>query len=307
MLKGEGRLRRVIAKKFSKNVKNCFVVKSLENCRYCEHAGDADNPVKDSYDVTLTAGVSECYECVTADHSQLNLFALFSVKSQDIKYCHHCHNCKYCFGCVGLRNANYCILNKQYTKEEYEELVPKIIKQMNDMPYLDKKGNKYSYGEYFPIELSYFGYNESSAMELLPLLKGEAIKEGYNWQDNTQRTTGKETLKPENIPESINDIEDSILDEILVCINCQRNYKIVKNELNFYKKMKIPIPRRCFNCRYAARMARRNPLKIWHRACMCDKENHEHKEKCEVEFETPYSPDRPEIVYCEKCYQAEVY
>jgi len=25
------------------------------------------------------------------------------------------------------------------------------------------------------------------------------------------------------------------------------------------------------------------------------------------EFETAYAPDRPEIVYCEKCYQQEVY
>ena len=29
-----------------------------------------------------------------------------------------------------LRNKSYCILNKQYTKEEYEELVPKIIEHM---------------------------------------------------------------------------------------------------------------------------------------------------------------------------------
>ncbi len=292
---------------FSKNVKNCFVVKNAENLRYSEFCGDSRSPTKDCYDVTLTGISSECYECVVGDHSQLNLFALFSVKSQDIKYCQHCHNCKYCFGCVGLRNANYCIFNKQYTKEEYEELLPKIIKQMKDTPYVDKKGRIYKYGEYFPIELSPFGYNESHAMEVVPLKKEEAESEGYNWQENIQRTTGKETLKPEDIPDSINEVKDSILDEILACINCHRNYKIVKNELIFYKKMGIPIPRRCFHCRHAVRLARRNPLKLWHRTCMCDKENHEHKGKCEIEFETSYAPDRPEIVYCEKCYQAEIY
>jgi hypothetical protein len=38
------------------------------------------------------------------------------------------------------------------------------------------------------------------------------------------------------------------------------------------------------------------------------KTNHFHGDKkCEVEFETSYAPDRPEIVYCEKCYQQEVY
>jgi len=41
---------------------------------------------------------------------------------------------------------------------------------------------------------------------------------------------------------------------------------------------------------------------------MCDRQDHAHKqEKCVVEFKTSYSPDRPEIVYCEKCYQQEIY
>jgi len=106
--------------------------------------------------------------------------------------------------------------------------------------------------------------------------------------------------------------------EVFACIECKRNYKIVPNELIFYRKMQIPIPKRCFYCRHTARVARRNPFKLWHRKCMCDptsqsydgqsKINHFHgKEKCTVEFETSYAPDRPEIVYCEKCYQQEVY
>jgi len=299
----------------SKNLKNCFVVKNSENCRYCDFAGDSSGPDKDSYDLTLSGGVSESYECVVGDHSQLNLFSLFSVKSQDIRYNHHCHNCKHCFGCVGLRNANYCIFNKQYTKDEYKELIPKIIKHMDDVPYIDKKGRVYKYGEYFPIELSYFGYNESCATEQWSLTEKQAKQEGYNWQDNTQKTTGKETLLPENIPDGIDEVEDSILNEVLVCIDCKRNYKIIQNELIFYKKMKIPIPRRCFYCRHEARLKRRNPFKLWHRSCMCDKGNHFHGEgnprqggaRCQVEFETSYAPERPEIVYCEKCYQAEVY
>ena len=284
---------------FSKNSKNCFVVKNAENVRYSDYSGSLGDPIKDSFDLTMTGGSSENYECVTSDHSQLNFFAIFSVKSQDIRYCQHCHNCKHCFGCVGMRNANYCIFNKQYTKEEYNKLVAKIILQMNNMPYKDKRGIEYKYGEFYPIELSYFGYNESCAMEQFSLTKEETLENGYNWQDNTQRTTGKETLRPEEIPESIYDVDDSILDQILLCINCQRNFKIVQNELNFYRKMKVPIPRRCFYCRHANRIKNKNPFKLWHRTCM--------KEGCNNEFETSYAPDRPEIVYCEKCYQAEIY
>ncbi len=294
-----------------KNTKNCFTTRKCEYCRYSEFlSGD-----KECYDLTMTGEVSESYEGVTIDQSQLNLFGVFSVKSQDIRYTQHCHNCKHVFGCVGLRDASYCIFNKQYTKEEYKELVPKIIEQMNEMPYVDKLGNEYKFGEFYPIELSPFGYNETLAVEDVSLTKEQALEKGFNWQDNIQRTTGKETLMPENIPDCINDVDDSILDEVLACINCKRNYKIVPNELIFYRKMKIPIPRRCFYCRHDARLKRRNPFKLWHRTCMCGSAgspqattNHFHGAgKCEVEFETSYSPERPEIVYCEKCYQAEVY
>ncbi len=279
----------------SKNIKDCYIAKASENSRYSDFVGWC----KECYDVVMTGETSESYESAVVDQSNQNFFGLFSVKSQDVRYTQHCHSSKHLFGCVGLRNASYCIFNKQYTKEEYEALVPKIIEQMNSMPYKDKMGNVYKYGEFYPIELSPFGYNETLAMEDVALSKEDVLKNGFNWQDNIQRTTGKETLKPENIPESIDEVGDSILNETLACIECKRNYKIVPNELIFYKKMRIPIPRRCFYCRHANRLKKRNPFKLWHRRCM--------KEGCQNEFETTYAPERPEIIYCEKCYQAEVY
>ena len=42
---------------------------------------------------------------------------------------------------------------------------------MNEMPYKDKKGNIYKYGEFFPAELSPFFYNETTAQEYFPLTK----------------------------------------------------------------------------------------------------------------------------------------
>ena len=126
---------------FSKNSKKCFVVKNSENANYCDYVGDNHKTTKDCYDLTLTGGTSESLECLVGDHSQLNRFGIFSVKSQDIQYTQHCHNCKHALGCVGLRNTNYAIFNKQYSKEEYQKLLPKIIEHMNQMPYVDKMGN----------------------------------------------------------------------------------------------------------------------------------------------------------------------
>src|SRR3989344_566683 len=261
----------------SKNVKYAFAAKNTENVRYSEFIVDANSGVKDCYDLTTTGGTSQSYEGVVVDHSEMNFFGFFTVKSQDVKYTQHCHNCKYTFGSIGLRNANYCILNKQYSKKEYEDLLDRIIKQMDDMPYIDKAGNIYKYGEYYPIELSSFGYNETSALDQFPMTKEAAKKRGYKWQDNIQRTIGKGTLSSGKIPDSIEETADSITSEVLTCIECERNYKIVPNELLFYRKMKIPIPHKCFFCRHEARMKRKNPFKLWHRKCM--------KKGCEIEFE----------------------
>ncbi|MFA6393122.1 MAG: hypothetical protein WCW54_03495, partial [Candidatus Paceibacterota bacterium] len=68
--------------------------------------------------------------------------------------------------------------------------------------------------------------------------------------------------------------------------------------LELYKKLNLPLPHFCHNCRYYQRLNLENPRKLWHRKCM--------KEGCSNEFETSYAPDRPEIVYCERCYQNEV-
>ena len=83
------------------------------------------------------------------------------------------------FGCVGMRSKQYCILNKQYSKDEYARLVKKIKEHMIMMPYVDPLGREYKYGEFFPPEFSPFAYNQSIAPEHFPLTKDEAIGRGF--------------------------------------------------------------------------------------------------------------------------------
>lgn len=297
-----------------KNMGNAFLVQRGENCRYVE---SEDTP-KDCYDLSTGGELEQCYEGITPDNSYKSRFSIFSWKNRDVFYVDGCHSSEYIFGCCGTKKAKYCILNKQYTKEEYETLLPKIKEDMNKFPYIDKNGIVYKFGEFFPAELSYFGYNESVAQDHFLLTKDEALKKNFNWREKVQMTTGKETLKPQQIPDSIENVEDQILNEVLLCIECNRNYRVVLQELQFYRQMGIPLPRRCFYCRHKARVNFRNPFSIWHRACQCAGEKsengvykntviHQHgTEKCPNEFETSYAPERPEIVYCEQCYQAEV-
>ena len=199
------------------NSKNCFfcfdVYGDVEDSKYAMHTMS----MKDSYD-GYGMGVGELlYEVIdTGLNSSRNKFNVFTHTCNDVEYTYACRGSSNLFACIGLRNKSYCILNKQYTKEEYESLVPKIIKHMNDMPYIDKKGRVYRYGEFFPPELSPFSYNETIAQEYFPLTKEEALNQGYSWKDPEPRNY-QITLKNEDIPDHIKDVPDSILNEIIEC------------------------------------------------------------------------------------------
>lgn len=302
----------------SKNAKVCFGTRDgVENCKYCAIVGLG---LKDAYDIFGGGIKSElAYESISFIGNSRVAFSKQVRESTDSYYsefCMHCHNL---FGCFGLKNKSYCIFNKQYTKEEYEEIVPKLIEFSKNNPY-EVGGKKYSFGEFLPTEDSTFSYNETIAQEFFPLNKEEAIKRGYKWKEEKDRNYII-TKKVSDLPDDIKDVPESILDEVVGCGHagecihkCTTAFKITKTELEFYKKHKIPLPMLCPNCRYFERLSKRSTLSLYDRQCMCGGAsspqatgNHDHGGQCEVKFQTAYPPDRPEIVYCEKCYQQEVY
>ncbi|MCM2338904.1 MAG: hypothetical protein NDI62_00380 [Burkholderiales bacterium] len=293
---------------------------NIENGKNAHYCFDSTGGVEDSKDVFWTArGIKDCISCGpavgmlelgyesfdTGVGGKNCLFCSNVYTTENVEYSFNCFNSSNLFACLGLRNKHYCIFNKQYKKEDFFVLREKIIKHMNDMPYIDKKGNIYKYGEFFPTELSPFCYNETIAQDYFLKEKEEILASGLSWKDSETRNY-KPTILPKDIPDDIKDVSDDIVNEIIGCEHkgeckdrCTTAFKIIRDELTFYKRFDIPLPRLCSNCRYYTRFKQRNPLKLWHRKCM--------KENCTNEFETSYSPDRPEIVYCEKCYNGEVY
>ncbi len=295
----------------SKNIKNSFDTKDAENVAY----GMRQFKCKDCCDCQGSSINSELiYESNAAsDNSYKDYFCYITILGcRECEYCLLLRNCSNCFACAGLINSKYCILNKQYEEKEYFEMVEKIKKHMMSMSYIDSKDRVYRYGEFFPYEMSLFGYNETTANDYFPIIKEEALQRGYNWKEREKRDYNL-TIESKNLPDDIKDTKDDILEEIIACPNngnqlfqCTTAFKIVPDELQFYRQKNLPLPRYCPNCRHYQRLKYRNPMKLWHRQCMCEKNNHNHKGKCEVEFETSYAPERPEIIYCEKCYQQEV-
>jgi hypothetical protein len=296
----------------SKNSKMIFdVYGEVEDSKYLTHTLD----IKDSYDgYGIGYNAELMYEGVDfgLDASN-NKFGVFNHRGIDTTYTYMCYSSKNLFGCVSLQKQEYCILNKKYKKEEYDKLLPKIIEHMNTMPYIDEKSKVYKYGEFFPFDLSPFYYNETIAQEFYPLPQQKALEYDLKWKKQAERNY-KIEIKNEKLPDHIIDVDTTIVGKVIACAHqgtceeqCTEAFKITEEELQFYKNNNLALPRLCPNCRHFKRLKIRNPLKLWHRSCMCDKSNHIHVGKCEIEFETSYAPDRPEIIYCEKCYQAEVY
>jgi hypothetical protein len=200
------------------------------------------------------------------------------------------------FGCVGVGKAEYCILNKQYPKEEYETLRKKIITHMNEMPYTDRSGHQYQYGEFFPPEMSPFAYNETLAQNFFPKTDRTAREAGYAWR-TIDRAAQKTTMTVDEIPDHIKDATDDILKEVIKCPTCPRGFRIIKMELDLLRRMNVPLPRRCPMCRIEEK------LNLWvknqgriPRTCP----------KCSIVFESKYAESEALNVLCKKCYNAEV-
>ena len=336
-----------------KGCNNCFEAYFLENaqnCKYIENWWMSCNNVYDGLwvwenfdlwyeliDAWLTA-VLTCFwiTCYTCNYSFYNI---------------NCHNSSYLFGCISLRNKSYCIFNKQYTKEEYEELVPRIIEHMMQTG---------EWGEFFPSSLSPFGYNETVATEYFPLSRKEVLEnspltkgdvtkwqgdlesakippalpdqarerlfikgEIFNWSDYEAPFPKVDKIIPANkLPDDISKIPDDILNWAIECEVTGRPFRIIKQELEFYRKHNLPIPRRHPDQRHLDRMTLRNPRKLYERVCDCENCEENHKQRGvlkEEEFDmntrtgkrakkmiTTYAPERTEMVYCEECYNREV-
>jgi len=142
----------------SKNCSNTFHADDAEECRYAYHVWRNSKFVMDSDTVGMNSELA--YECInTAINSYNNKFCNRCWTVSDSYYSNECDNSSALFGCIGLNRYTFCILNKQYTEKEYKELLPKIITHMKSTG---------EYGEFFPVELSPFKYEETIANDYFP-------------------------------------------------------------------------------------------------------------------------------------------
>lgn len=242
-------------------------------------------------DVTIAMPKEWCYECTTPDNSWKVAFSIFTTDCADSYYLENCYHCKNCFGCIGLRHKQYCILNKQYTKDTYEKIVANIIKTM-------EQDNER--GEFFPITDSPFSYNVSDAMQRFPIQKNKAQELSYDRDDTEIKInipSHAQTVNAQDLPNNPHDVSDDITTKIIVCAVSGKPYRILKQELELYRKIGNPIPKTHHDIRYQTLLKQRSARTLYLRTC----------DKTKETMLSVYPSHTPFKVYSQKAYEQEVY
>jgi hypothetical protein len=155
--------------------------------------------------------------------------------------------------------------------------VPQIIEKMRAPSSAGK--TDWERWEFFPLSASPFGYNETVANEFFPLNKQEALAKWF------QRSDYENTIPK---------VDE---ENVVVCEVTGRPFRLIPQEIEFYKKHNLHFPTKHPDVRHLERMKKTNPRKLRDRTC----------DKCWIAIKTSYNPDRPEKVYCETCYNKEIY
>jgi hypothetical protein len=273
---------------FLENDKNCYqsyFLQESENSRYI-FRGYNNKETIDS------VGSMDTEKCGIVAMDQLrpynNLCCLYTTSCRYSAYLDNCEECEYCFGCVGMRKKKYCILNKQYTKEEYESLVKKIKDNMK------KTGE---WGKFFPLSSAYSGYNLSLAQMQFPMTKEEALQFGAKWEESSEPHY-ENIINGDDLPDTIEEVNDDITKQRILCPETKLSYNVTKEELAFYKEHGIPLPRRHFDWRTLERFKPFSYMDEIQRG-ICT--------YCNKEIEHYYAPELGfKKIACLDCYQKEV-
>lgn len=228
------------------NIENGYFIAKFENGRnIC--FGDWGNVCTDAYDAFHVGENCSWFYGVSCCGIENNgIYCSVRVtNSTNIFYSYHLDACSFCLGCIWLKNKSYCILNKQYTKQERYEKVDEIFWQM----YAD-----WTLWDFFPASMNPFYFNDTAAYLIDPsFTKEEVTIKWYLRRDEPIKVDipawalvvkTSELGRFESFDAEWNwKIDPEILKYIIV--DEQANvYRIVKMEYDFLMKYGLPLPRK---------------------------------------------------------------
>lgn len=261
---------------------NTFSWENSQNCRNCIRGLNA----KDCIDQSTSWNTE-----VSGDNSVVNGGYQIKHSTSSIgrysEYLDYCNEVEYCFGCVGLKKKKYCILNKQYDKDGYEDLKNKIIGDM------ERRGE---YGKFLPYSMGTCDYNFSNGIIYFPdIKKDEIIKHGGYWsQEDVSSQDGIPSLE---LPDSILTTNPDISIQALICPESHYRFNISPTEYEFHKNKNFALPRLHFDLRTLKRIRKTAILKSYPYKCIY----------CAKDIMAYYPPEWGyKKIACEECYKQNI-
>ncbi|MEX2052502.1 MAG: hypothetical protein WD991_02300 [Candidatus Paceibacterota bacterium] len=261
---------------------NCFTWDDSQNCRNCLRGLFS----KDSIDqaVSWHTELSGSNSAVNGGYQIKN--SIYSVGRYS-EYIDLCEEVEYCFGCVGLKKKKYCILNKQYSKEDYESLKDKIISDMK---------SRGEYGLFMPYFMSVCDYNFSNGIIYFPdTTKNEVVKKGGYWSE--EDLSSHDGISSLDLPDSIQDTDSSVSNQALICPESNFRFNISPAEYEFHKRKGFALPREHFDLRIIKKARKTAVVKSYPYKCFY----------CKKEISAYYPPEWGyQKIACEDCYKQNI-
>ena len=229
----------------STDIENGYFINRVQNGRniICVGWDNQEKNYRDVFDSWVTS--SDVYAVEGAGYLSNNLYCCTQVeKSSHIFYSYYLANCSYCLGCIGLQNKQFCIFNKQYSKEDRHTKVDEIFAQME---------KKWTLGEFFPGWMNPFYFNDTAASLIEDFDKEDIQQAGYMRCDEEIKVDIPDRMDVVAVDDLSDyewfdddgnrEIDPSILKKV---IRDEKGniYRIIKMEYDFLMKYELPLPRK---------------------------------------------------------------
>ena len=263
----------------SKNALSSFDATNLHDCTHVISI----NGGRDSMHVEHIAETELSYQVMAATKIYRTLFSAYPINTTDVTYGYLVSSSRSCFGCACLKNQEFCILNKKYSKSEYERLTVQLISHMQSTG---------EWGEFFPMKFSPFPYNDTLAHTLVPLDQITAHAQELYWEErdpSSYSTSNHGAVTPDQWDASA---AETLAFHAYRCVMSSRLFKLIPQELTLYLKLEVPLPDKHPDERYFARLSWRGPRELNERTCA----------HCEKSLLTVFSESQAPEVLCDECY-----
>lgn len=220
----------------------------------------------DSFDCKQCDGVFHCFSflqsqstigCCFGGLSSACLESITPIKSERVRWSNVIEGCanitlsEFCyssqdlFGCIGMKHKSHCILNRQYSKREFDTLSARLVRHMQDTG---------EWGSFFPATLSPFAYNESIAQDYFPISSDDAIEQGWKWRQDRPKTR-----------EEVSGVSKD--DSLLICPVSGKPFRYQPMEELFLAERSLPLPLAHPSQRFSERMKQR---RFWNKSFEVD-------------------------------------